>query len=151
MQALQDARHKFQTVSFNSWKFAGSQARIKKEFSVCFWVDTVVTSQDIVIGFDKTGIDIDNIVSIQRKASNNTWIVSLNSKVAKDAALNEPSVEIAGCAVFLGDCENSISIVKLYELPVELLDSVVIGRLSHYGKVPTPPAREGYFQWCSTA
>ena len=135
MQALQHAGHKFQTVSFNSWKFAGSQARIKKECSVCFSVDTVVTSQDIVVGFDKAGIDIDNIVSIQRKASNNTWIVSFNSKVARDAALNEPNVRIAGCMVFLGDCENRVSIVKLYELPVELPDSVVIGRLSHYGKV----------------
>ena len=135
MQALQHAGHKFQTVSFNSWKFARSQARIKKECSVCFSVDTVVTSQDIVVGFDKAGIDIDNIVSIQRKASNNTWIVSFNSKAARDAALNEPSVRIAGCMVFLGDCENRVSIVKLYELPVELPDSVVIGRLSHYGKV----------------
>ena len=102
---------------------------------MCFSVDTVVTSQDIVVGFYKAGIDIDNIVFIQRKASNNTWIVSFNSKVAKDAALNEPSVKIAGCAVFLGDCENRVSIVKLYELPVELPDSVVIGRQSHYGKV----------------
>ena len=135
MQALQHAGHKFQTVSFNSWKFAGSQARIKKECSVCFSVDTVVTSQDIVVGFDKAGIDIDNIVSIQRKASNNTWIVSFNSKVARDDALNQPNVKIAGCMVFLGDCENRVSIVKVYELPVELPDSVVIGRLSHYGKV----------------
>ena len=86
MQTLQHAGHKFQTVSFNSWKFAGSQARIK-ECSVCFSVDTVITSQDIVVGFDKAGIDIDNIVSIQRKASNNTWIVSFSSKVARDAPL----------------------------------------------------------------
>ena len=89
MQALQHAGHKSQTVSFNSWKFAGSQAGIMKECSVCFSVDTVVTSQDIVVGFDKAGIDIDNIVSIQRKASNNTWIVSFSSKVARDAALNK--------------------------------------------------------------
>ena len=102
---------------------------------MCFSVDTVVTSQDIVVGFDKAGIDIDNIVSIQRKASNNTWIVSFNSKVARDDALNQPNVKIAGCMVFLGDCENRVSIVKVYELPVELPDSVVIGRLSHYGKV----------------
>ena len=101
---------------------------------MCFLVDTVVTSQDIVVGFYKAGIDID-VIFVQRKASNNTWIVSFNSKVAKDAALNEPSVKIAGCAVFLGDCENRVSIVKLYELPVELPDSVVIGRQSHYGKV----------------
>ena len=46
MQALQHAGHKFQTVLFKSWKFAGSQARIKKECSVCFSVDTVITSQE---------------------------------------------------------------------------------------------------------
>lgn len=36
---------------------------------------------------------------------------------------------------FLGDCENKVTIVKLYELPTELPDSVIIGRLSHYGRV----------------
>ena len=122
--------------------------------SVCFSVDTVVTSNDIIIGFDKAGIDIDNIVSIQRKASNNTWIVSFNSTAAKNAALNEPSVNIAGCVVFLGDCENRVSVVKIYELPAELPDSVVIGRLSHYGKVysfPRDRLAEGIFNGVRTA
>ena len=96
---------------------------------MCFSVYTVVTSQDIVVSFDKAGIDINNIFSIQRKASN-TWIVSFSSKDARDAALNEPNVKIAGCMVFLGDCENRVSIVKVYKLPVEVPDSVVIGRLS---------------------
>ena len=31
---------------------------------MCFSVDTAVTSQDIVVGFDNAGIDIDDIVSI---------------------------------------------------------------------------------------
>ena len=88
-----------------------------------------------MVFFDKAGIDIDNIVSIQRKASNNTWIVSFSSKVARDAALNKPNVKMAVCMVFLGDCENHVAIVKVYELPVELPDSVVMGRLSYYGKV----------------
>ena len=88
-----------------------------------------------MVFFDKAGIDIDNIVSIQRKASNNTWIVSFSSKVARDAALNKPNVKIAVCMVFLGDCENHVSIVKMYELPVELPDSVVMGRFSYFGKV----------------
>ena len=30
VQALQHAGHKFHTISFNTWKFAESQARIKK-------------------------------------------------------------------------------------------------------------------------
>ena len=88
-----------------------------------------------MVAFDKAGIDIESITSIQRKASNNTWIVTFDSPVSKTAALNEQSVTISGCVVFLGDCENKVTIVKLYELPTELPDSVIIGRLSHYGRV----------------
>ena len=135
MADLQHAGHHFQTVSCELWKVNGPKVRIKKDCSVCFSVDTVVTSQDIVVGFDKSGIDIDSITSIQRKASNNTWIVTFDSPVSKTAALNEQSVTISGCVVFLGDCENKVTIVKLYELPTELPDSVIIGRLSHYGRV----------------
>ena len=135
MADLQHAGHHFQTVSCELWKVSGPKVRIKKDCSVCFSVDTVVTSQDIVVGFDKSGIDIDSITSIQRKASNNTWIVTFDSPVSKTAALNEQSVTISGCVVFLGDCENKVTIVKLYELPTELPDSVIIGRFSHYGRV----------------
>ena len=135
MADLQHAGHHFQTVSCELWKVNGPKVRIKKDCSVCFSVDTVVTSQDIVVGFDKSGIDIDSITSIQRKAMNNTWIVTFDSPVSKTAALNELSVTISGCVVFLGDCENKVTIVKLYELPTELPDSVIIGRLSHYGRV----------------
>ena len=45
------------------------------------------------------------------------------------------SVTISGCVVFLGDCENKVSIIKLSELHTELPDLVVIGPLSHYGHV----------------
>ena len=135
MADLQHAGHHFQTVSCELWKVSGPKVRIKKDCSVCFSVDTVVTGQDIVVGFDKSGIDIDSITSIQRKASNNTWIVTFDSPVSMTAALNEQSVTISGCVVFLGDCENKVTIVKLYELPTELPDSVIIGRLSHYGRV----------------
>ena len=135
MADLQHAGYHFQTVSCELWKVSGPKIRIKKDCSVCFSVDTVVTSQDIVVAFDKAGIDIESITSIQRKASNNTWIVTFDSPVSKTAALNEQSVTISGCVVFLGDCENKVTIVKLYELPTELPDSVIIGRLSHYGRV----------------
>ena len=103
--------------------------------SVCFSVDTVITSQDIIVGLDKAGIDIDSITAIQRRASNNSWVVTFDCKAVKDAAMNEHSIDIAGCSVLIGDCESRVSIVKIYELPDELPDSVVIGRLSHYGRV----------------
>ena len=63
------------------------------------------------------------------------WVVSFDSKEAKEAALNGPWITIINCTVFLGDCENKVTIVKLYENPSELPDSVVIGSLCHYGKL----------------
>lgn len=135
MANLQHAGHHFQTVSCELWKVNGPKVRIKKDCSVCFSVDAVVTNQDIVVGFDRSGIDIDSIISTQRKASNNTWVVTIDSPVFKDAPLNKQSVTSSGRVVFLGDCENKVSIVKLHELPTELPDSVIIGRLSHYGRV----------------
>ena len=62
-------------------------------------------------------------------------VVTFSSKAVKDAALNEHSISIAGCSVLLGDCENKVSIVKTCELPDEMPDSVVIGRLAHYGRI----------------
>ena len=148
---LQKSGHYLQVVSCAAWNVRGSAVRIRKELSVCFTarendliliahsllftVDTVISTQDIIVGLDNAGIDIDDITSIQRRASNNSWVVTFGSKAVKDAALNEQSITIAGCSVFLGDCENRVSIVKIYELPDEMPDSVVIGRLSHYGKV----------------
>ena len=101
---LQHTGHYFQTVSCELWKVNGSKVRIKKDCSLMFSEDTVITSQDIVVGFDRLGIDIDSIVSIQRKASNNTWVVTFNLPVSKDVAVNEQSVTISGCVIFLGDC-----------------------------------------------
>ena len=120
-----------------TWNLKNTDHRVRlcKELSVVFSVDTVVSSQDIIYGFDAAGIDIDEILSIQRRASNNTWVVSFRSTDAKNIALGVPSVVIAGCTVFLGDCENRVQIVKLYEAPTEMPDTVLIGRLSHYGKV----------------
>ena len=106
-----------------------------KNLSVYFSVDTVVTSQAILEAFDSAGIEIDYITSIQRKSSNHTWVVSFDNQLAKDAALKVASVEIAGTTVFLGDCENRLILVKIYEAPAELPDTVVIGRLNHYGRV----------------
>ena len=98
-------------------------------------MDTVITSHNVIVGLDEAGVDIDDIASLQRRASNNSWVVTFRSKAVRDAAMNEQSIKVAGCHVLLGDCENRVSIVKIYELPDELPDSLVIGRLSHYGHV----------------
>lgn len=91
----------------------GNAVRIRKELSVCFSVDTVISSQDIIVGLDNAGINIDNITSIQRRASINSWAVTFGSKDVKEAALNEHTITIASCSVLVGDCKNKVSIVKI--------------------------------------
>ena len=106
-----------------------------KNQSIYFTVDTVITSQVILEAFDRSGIDIEEIVSVQRKASNNSWVVTFDSPVTKEAALEVASIEINGVTVFLGDCEHRLVLVKMYEAPEELPDTALIGRLLHYGRV----------------
>ena len=132
---LQNSGHHLQTISCEAWYVRRNRVRVRKDLSVCFSVDTTISSHDIIVGFDEGGIDVDDITSIQRRASNKSWVVTFGNKAVKDAALNEQSITFAGCTVLLGDCEHKVSIVKVYELPNELPDSVVIGRLSCYGWV----------------
>ena len=73
-----------------------------------------MSSQWIISGFDAAGIGVDEILSIQRRASNNMWVENFRSTDANNVALGVPSVSIAGCAVFLGDCENRVMIDKIY-------------------------------------
>ena len=123
---------RFKAVS--SWSET-ARPMLVKNLSVYFHVDTVVTSQAILEAFDAAGVEIDFISSIQWRASNRTWVVSFDNVLAKETALEVSSIEIAGTTVFLGDCENSLVLVKIFEAPAEFPDTVVIGRLSHYGQV----------------
>lgn len=125
-------------MSFTSapfWSGNSEQPKLVKNLSVYFSVDSVVTSLQILEAFDAAGIDIDDITSIQWRASNRTWIVSFDSQLAKETALEVASIGIGGATVFLGDCENRLVLVKIYEAPNELPDTALIGRLSHYGRV----------------
>ena len=103
---------------------SGGHPGIQKKLSVTFAVDTVVTSHDIILGFDAAGIDVEDIVSIQRKPSNKSWIVLFRSAEVKEKVLSLASVTIAGCQVFIGDVENSTVLVKIYEAPDEMPDTV---------------------------
>ena len=100
-----------------------------------FTVDMPCTSQEITQAFNKAGFDIDQITSIQRKTSNRTWVVSFDTLVAKEEALQLASLEVCGCTVFIGDCENRLVLVKIYKAPNEMPDTAVIRRLSCYSQV----------------
>ncbi|XP_078362195.1 uncharacterized protein LOC144646441 [Oculina patagonica] len=126
---------RFKKASSRFWRYDGKHAKLSKCCSVYFNVDAVCTSQEILEAFDKAGIDIDEISSIQRRNSNHSWVVSFDSAATKEDALEIASIEINGISVFLGDCENRLVLVKIYEAPSELPDTAVIGRLSYYGRV----------------
>ena len=70
--------------------------------------------------------------SIQQRLASNTWIVSFCTAEAKDQVMSSWNMEIAGRRVFSVDCDNHISLVKIYNAPSEMPDSVLIGRLSTY-------------------
>ena len=86
---------------------------IKKILSMYFSVYTVICSNDVVFVLDSTGIDVDEISCIQRKASNNTWIISFRSADTKQKALALPDLIICDLPVFSGDSENVTFIVKV--------------------------------------
>ena len=44
-----------------------------------------------------------------------------------------PSLQIAGCSVLLGDFDNGTVIVKVYEAPDKMPDTMIIGCSSVYG------------------
>ena len=112
-----------------------ARPHLVKSLSVYFSVDAVVSSENILQAFDEAGVDIDEITGIQRRTSNRSWVVSFESQEAKELALEKASIQIAGYTVFLGDCENRLVLVKVYEAPSELPDTAVIGCLSYYGRV----------------
>lgn len=103
--------------------------------SVTFSVDSVVSAEDVVEAFCNLGIDVKNITSVQYCGSNRSWCVSFRNRDAKEQVLEKGIVRFGDQSVFVGDVDFNTVIVKVYEAPPEMPDTVVIGRLSYYGKV----------------
>ena len=136
LRQLENAGVHFNRTPDNQWKFGEeATAKVHKNLSVIFSVDTICTSQDIIFGFDAAGIDADYITLVQRRNSNRMWVVSFVSVEHKCMAPELPFITICGCQVFLGDAEHETVLIKIYEAPNEMPDTVLIGRLSYYGRV----------------
>ena len=125
---------RFRTTK-NSWNLDNESVSLKKPYSVYFTVEKPCSNQHIINAFDKIGVSCDEIFSIQQRLASNTWIVSFLTAEAKEQVMSSWNMEIAGQRVFIVDCDNRISLVKIYNAPSELPDSVIIGRLSAYGSV----------------
>ena len=97
---------RFKKVPAFFWNYDGEQRKLSKCCSVYFSVDSVCSSKQILEEFNKAGIDIDEICSIQRKNSNRSWVVTFDSTATKEDALEVSCIEINGQSVFFGDCLN---------------------------------------------
>ena len=126
----------FRRVPVERWQISGWSATLNKNRSLSFTIDVPCSTQDILDGFTEASIDVSTIHAIQRRVSNHTWEVTFASPEARSLALGVARVTILGNEVRLGTTEKHQSvIVKIFEAPVEMPDTVIIGRLSCYGKV----------------
>ena len=119
----------------NAWNVDGWAAKLRKNLSVTFGFDGDITGEDILDGFEQAGINTEKVVSIQRRISNRTWVVSFSEQAEKDRVISKGRVTIKGAVVFVGDADCRTDIVKIFEAPDEMPDTVVIGRLSCFGRV----------------
>ena len=95
----------------------------------------MVSSEEVLDAVCNAGIAPEEIVSIQFRGSNHSWCVSFISRATKDRHLERGVLQLGNSTVFVGDADFKTVIVKVYEAPPEMPDTVVIGRLSHYGRV----------------
>ena len=119
----------------DAWKVEGWAAKLKEYLSVTFAIDKDITGEDILDGFEHASFNTENIVAIQRRIWNRSWVVSFSEQGEKDRVISKGRVTIKGTVVFLGDADTRTDIVKIFEAPDEMPDTVIFGRLSCYGRL----------------
>jgi len=62
-------------------------------------------------------------------------VLSFTNQATKEAVLELGRIMIKEFLVFLGDADLLTVILKIYEAPPEMPETVIIGCLSHYGPV----------------
>ena len=126
---------KLVAVPDGTWNIDGFAAKLRRSLSVIFSVESVITGEEVFDAFLDAGVQAEDITSIQYRGSNRSWCVSLKSKASKDRILEKGVIHFGNVAVFIGDADFRTVIVKIYEAPLEMPDTVIIRRLSHYGGV----------------
>ena len=118
-----------------TWNFYGYAAKLRCGFSVTFSVDDEIAGSDVVEAFSKIGVTVEHIFSLQFRSSNRSWCVTFMDELTKEKVLHKGVIKIGGVPVFVGDAAFKTVIVKVYKAAPEMPDTVLIGRLSHYGRV----------------
>ena len=125
----------FDRVDPKIWKISGWSAELSKSLSTSFTLEIPCTSEDIIDGFSEAHFDVSTISSIQHRNSSNSWVVSFMTRAARELAL-KTKVAVLGNDISFGSANVAKNVmVKIFEAPHEMPDTVIIGRLSHYGKV----------------
>ena len=118
-----------------TWNIDGYAAKLCRPLSVTFSIDSIVTSEEVLEAVAGAGVGVEEIPSIQFRGSNRSWCVSFTTRAAKDRILEGGVIKFGNVSVYVGDADFKTVIVKIYEAPPEMPDTVVIGHLSHYGRV----------------
>ena len=126
---------RFQAAPEGTWNVNGYSAKLCRFYSVTFAVDDEVSSSNIVDAIMNAGVDAEHIHSIQFRNSNRSWCVTFTDQLSKETILEKGVIHLDSVPVFIGDADFWVVIVKMYEAPPEMPDTVLIGRLSHYGRV----------------
>ena len=91
-----------------------------------FTLDIQVPTNKIFEALDGKGIDYDHILSVQSRLGSNTYVVCFSTAEAKNQILSSWDIEVCGYRAFVADCDHKISIVKIYNAPNEMPDSVIM-------------------------
>ena len=119
----------------STWSVNGYAAKLRRGFSVTFSIDDEIAGSDVVDAFLKVGVDLEHLFSIQFHSSNRSWCITFTDELTKQQVLEKGVINIGSVPVFVGDADFKTVIVKVYEAVPEMPDTVLIGRLSHYGRV----------------
>ena len=134
-QLIATAGVKLVPAPCGTWNIDGYAAKLRRPLSVTFSIDSIVTSEEVLEAVAGAGVGVEEIASIQYRGSNRSWCVSFTTRAAKDRILELGVIKFGNVSVYVGDADFKTVIVKIYEAPPEMPDAVVIGRLSHYGRV----------------
>ena len=134
-QLLTAGRMCLVAVPESTWRIDGFSAKLRRFHSITFAVDNEVSSANIVQAIADAGVEAEHIESIQHRSSNRSWCVQFTDQLSKEFILEKGVIQLGGVPVFIGDADFHVVIVKIYEAPPGMPDTVVLGRLSHYGRV----------------
>ena len=113
LQELVNNGAHFKISPKGTWRTAGGSAKLRKNLSLSFSLDTQCTSADILEGLERVGVITASISAIQRKASTKSWVVTFESVDMKELALSHGRFEVCGVPVFLSDVERNYVVVKI--------------------------------------